>query len=96
VVFVPGTEAPLVSPGDYLVSITVGGKTLKQRLRVERATNGTPVIASPDRVRFAMRDSHPGALHAPGLFVRPSRATFDRTLQISDPLARLVVPLVLR
>jgi hypothetical protein len=29
-----------VTPGDYLVSITVGGKTLKQRVHVERAIPG--------------------------------------------------------
>ena len=29
-----------VAPGDYLVSITVGGKTYKQRVRVERALPG--------------------------------------------------------
>jgi hypothetical protein len=43
-----GGGPPLVSPGDYLVSITVGGKTLKQKLRVERATSGASVIASPE------------------------------------------------
>jgi hypothetical protein len=32
-----GGGAPTVAPGDYLVSITVGGKTMKQVLRVERA-----------------------------------------------------------
>jgi hypothetical protein len=32
-----------VSPGDYLVSITVGGKTFKQKVRVERATPGSVV-----------------------------------------------------
>jgi hypothetical protein len=38
-------QAPIVSPGDYLVSITVNGKTQKQRLRVERAS-GTGVVSS--------------------------------------------------
>ena len=35
-----------VAPGDYIVSMTVGGRTLRQKLRVERAaagaTSGTP------------------------------------------------------
>jgi photosystem II stability/assembly factor-like uncharacterized protein len=35
-----GGGAAEVSPGDYLVSITVGGKTVKQKVRVERATPG--------------------------------------------------------
>jgi hypothetical protein len=43
-----GGGAPLVSPGDYLVSITVNGKTMKQKLRVERATAGAAVIAAPN------------------------------------------------
>ena len=43
-----GGGPPPVSPGDYLVSITVGGKTMKQKLRVERATSGTSVLASPE------------------------------------------------
>ncbi|MFN8669372.1 MAG: hypothetical protein U0164_19455 [Gemmatimonadaceae bacterium] len=41
----PRTQAPIVQPGDYLVSITVNGKTLKQTLRVERAS-GTGVVSS--------------------------------------------------
>ena len=32
-----------VAPGDYLVSITAGGKTLKQKIRVERAMPGAPI-----------------------------------------------------
>jgi hypothetical protein len=32
-----------VAPGDYLVSISVGGKTLKQKLRVERAAPGAAI-----------------------------------------------------
>jgi hypothetical protein len=43
-----GGGAPVVSPGDYLVSITVNGKTMKQKLRVERAAAGTAVIAAPE------------------------------------------------
>ncbi|MEO7966874.1 MAG: hypothetical protein ABIT38_23505, partial [Gemmatimonadaceae bacterium] len=39
------TQAPIVSPGDYLVSISVNGKTLKQRLRVERAS-GSGAVSS--------------------------------------------------
>jgi hypothetical protein len=36
---------PSVASGDYLVTLTVGGKTLRQVLRVEKASNGTPVVA---------------------------------------------------
>jgi hypothetical protein len=35
-----GGGAPLVGTGDYLVSITVGGQTLKQVLHVERVSGG--------------------------------------------------------
>jgi len=42
-----GGGPPLVSAGDYLVSITVGGKTMKQKLRVERAAAGASIIAAP-------------------------------------------------
>ena len=45
---VPGaarTQAPIVPPGDYLISITVNGKTMRQTLRVERAS-GTGVLSS--------------------------------------------------
>ena len=35
-----GGAAPLVGTGDYLVSITVGGHTMKQVLRVERVSGG--------------------------------------------------------
>ena len=35
-----GGATPLVGTGDYLVSITVGGQTLKQVLRVERVSGG--------------------------------------------------------
>jgi hypothetical protein len=31
-----GGAAPLVAPGDYLVTLTVGGQTYRQKLRVER------------------------------------------------------------
>ena len=41
----PRTQAPIVEPGDYLVSMTVNGKTFKQKLRVERAS-GTGTISS--------------------------------------------------
>ncbi|MEO6443693.1 MAG: glycosyl hydrolase [Gemmatimonadaceae bacterium] len=41
----PRTQAPIVEPGDYLVSITVNGKTLKQKLRVERASGSGTVSA---------------------------------------------------
>ena len=41
--------APLVASGDYLVSITVGGQTLHQVLRVERiGAGGTSVIANEE------------------------------------------------
>ncbi len=36
-----GGGAPLVGTGDYLVSITVGGQTSKQVLRVERVSGGS-------------------------------------------------------
>jgi hypothetical protein len=35
-----GGPAPFVGTGDYLVSITVGGQTLKQVLHVERVSGG--------------------------------------------------------
>ena len=35
-----GGGAPLVGTGDYLVSITVGGQTMKQVLHVERVSGG--------------------------------------------------------
>jgi len=35
-----GAQAPLVAAGDYLVTLTVGGKTYKQLLRVERVSGG--------------------------------------------------------
>jgi len=41
----PRTQPPIVAPGDYLVSITVNGRTHKQKLRVERAS-GTGVVSS--------------------------------------------------
>lgn len=41
----PRSQAPIVDPGDYLVSITVNGKTLKRTLRVERAS-GTGTVSS--------------------------------------------------
>ncbi|MBK8247566.1 MAG: hypothetical protein IPK85_09250 [Gemmatimonadetes bacterium] len=39
-------QAPLVGPGEYLVSITQNGKTVKQRLKVERAS-GSGAASSP-------------------------------------------------
>ncbi len=39
-------QPPTVEPGEYLVSISVHGKTLKQRLKVERAS-GTGASGSP-------------------------------------------------
>ena len=41
----PRTQAPIVQPGDYLVSITVNGTTHKRTLRVERAS-GSGTISS--------------------------------------------------
>jgi hypothetical protein len=35
-----GGQAPVVASGDYLVTLTVGGKTYKQVLRVERVSGG--------------------------------------------------------
>jgi hypothetical protein len=35
-----GGGAPVAEPGDYLVTMTVGGQTYRQTLRVERATGG--------------------------------------------------------
>jgi len=35
-----GGQAPVVAAGDYLVTLTVGGKTYKQLLRVERVSGG--------------------------------------------------------
>ena len=35
-----GGPGPVVAAGDYLVSLTVGGKTYKQLLRVERVSGG--------------------------------------------------------
>jgi hypothetical protein len=43
-----GAGTPTVNPGDYLVSITVNGKTMRQKLRVERATPGAAVVTAPD------------------------------------------------
>ncbi|HJU66167.1 MAG TPA: hypothetical protein VJ596_10845, partial [Gemmatimonadaceae bacterium] len=37
---------PPVASGDYLVTLTVGGQTLRQVLRVEKAGNGGGVIAA--------------------------------------------------
>ncbi|NUQ12131.1 MAG: hypothetical protein HUU26_07390, partial [Gemmatimonadaceae bacterium] len=31
-----GGAAPLAPPGDYLVTLTIGGQTYRQKLRVER------------------------------------------------------------
>ena len=39
----PRTQPGIVEPGDYLISITVNGKTQKQRLRVERASGSSTV-----------------------------------------------------
>jgi len=42
-----GGQPPVVASGDYLVSITVGGQTLRQVLRVDQVpTNGVPGIAN--------------------------------------------------
>lgn len=38
-----GGGAGEVPPGDYMVSITIGGKTMKQKVRVERAMPGTSI-----------------------------------------------------
>jgi hypothetical protein len=38
-------QAPIVAPGDYLVTVTVNGRVMKQTLRVERAS-GSGVISS--------------------------------------------------
>jgi photosystem II stability/assembly factor-like uncharacterized protein len=48
--FAPRTgQAPFVASGDYLVSINVGGQTLRQVLRVERiGSNGTTTIANEE------------------------------------------------
>jgi hypothetical protein len=35
-----GAQAPVVAAGDYLVTLTVGGKSYKQLLRVERVSGG--------------------------------------------------------
>ena len=42
-------QTPFVASGDYLVSINVGGQTLRQVLRVERiGSSGTPIIANEE------------------------------------------------
>jgi hypothetical protein len=38
-----GNQAPVVNSGDYLVTLTVGGRSYKQVLRVERASGGDDV-----------------------------------------------------
>jgi hypothetical protein len=38
-------QAPIVAPGDFLVTITVNGKVMKQTLRVERAS-GSGVVSA--------------------------------------------------
>jgi photosystem II stability/assembly factor-like uncharacterized protein len=38
-----GNQGPTVASGDYLVTLTVGGKTYKQLLRVERVSGGDDV-----------------------------------------------------
>ena len=38
-----GGGAGEVPPGDYMVSVTTGGKTMKQKVRVERAMPGTSI-----------------------------------------------------
>jgi len=40
-----GAQAPVVASGDYLVTLTVGGKTFKQLLRVERVSGGDDTSA---------------------------------------------------
>jgi photosystem II stability/assembly factor-like uncharacterized protein len=50
--------APLVASGDYLVSVTVGGKTMRQTLRVERmpgVTNPTVFGTDGDAERAARK-----------------------------------------
>lgn len=47
-------QAPIVGPGEYLVTITQVGKTLKQRLRVER-TSGTGASSLPFQAEDARR-----------------------------------------
>jgi hypothetical protein len=37
---------PPVASGDYLITMTVGGRTLRQVLRVEKTSNGMPVMAA--------------------------------------------------
>ena len=36
-------QAPVVNSGDYLVTLSVGGRTYRQLLRVERASGGDDV-----------------------------------------------------
>jgi hypothetical protein len=46
-----GAQAPLVSTGDYLVTMTVGGRTMKQVLHVERVgALASPTIASEEEL----------------------------------------------
>jgi hypothetical protein len=46
-----GAQAPLVSTGDYLVTMTVGGRTMKQVLHVERVgALASPTIASEEKL----------------------------------------------
>jgi hypothetical protein len=43
-----GALGRLAEPGTYVVTLTVGGQTLKQTFRVERAGTGDDVTAAPD------------------------------------------------
>ena len=47
-----GGQAPVVASGDYLVTLTVGGKSYKQLLRVERVSGGDDTSA------FGFDDDH--------------------------------------
>jgi hypothetical protein len=47
-----GAQAPVVASGDYLVTLTVGGKTYKQLLRVDRVSGGE------DTGGFGFDDDH--------------------------------------
>ena len=38
-------QAPIVAPGDYLVTVSVNGKVMRQTLRVERAS-GSGVVSA--------------------------------------------------
>lgn len=42
-----GGTATTVAPGDYAIVLTVGGRTMKQKVRVERAPSGGLVAPMP-------------------------------------------------